>query len=60
MLLKDHQNNLQILKLKFLNSFNLLFENKLEKFNSKLQLLKANSYQKTLEKGFVIMLGQKK
>ncbi len=58
-LLKDHQNNLQILKLKFLNSFNLLFENKLEKFNTKLQLLKANSYQKTLEKGFVIMLGQK-
>ena len=50
----EHQFNLLILK--FINSFKKMMDNKELKLNTTSKLMEANSFQKTLKKGFAIIL----
>ncbi|MFL2821029.1 MAG: exodeoxyribonuclease VII large subunit [Candidatus Puniceispirillales bacterium] len=55
-LINNLENKFNLLILKFLNSFKKIIDNKKLKLITTLNLMEANSFQKTLEKGFAIVL----
>ena len=55
-LINNLENKFNLLILKFLNSFKKIIDSKKLKLITTLKLMEANSFQKTLEKGFAIVL----
>ena len=55
-LINNLENKFNLLILKFLNSFKKIIDSKKLKLITTLNLMEANSFQKTLEKGFAIVL----
>ena len=55
-LINNLENKFNVLILKFLNSFKKIIDSKEIKLITTLKLMEANSFQKTLEKGFAIVL----
>ena len=55
-LINNLEHKFNVLLLKFLNSFKKIIDNKEINLISTLKLMEANSFQKTLEKGFAIVL----
>jgi len=55
-LINNLENKFNLLILKFLNSFKKIVDSKKLKLITTLKLMEANSFQKTLEKGFAIVL----
>ena len=55
-LINNLENKFNLLILKFFNSFKKIIDSKELKLITTLKLMEANSFQKTLEKGFAIVL----
>ena len=55
-LINNLENKFNLLILKYFNSFKKIIDSKELKLITTLKLMEANSFQKTLEKGFAIVL----